>query len=152
MPSRERRPTEAAKPTTIMPRYVRKERSDDEALVMRQAFAGMNRSLQFYHYDVPRWLTGDKIPHRKAESGRNSGWRHLSNQHFVAMPDKWEYPRYASWDLAFHSVVLAHIDPGMAKNQLLLLAREWYINPKGQLPAYEWNFSDVNPQSRRGPR
>jgi len=120
--------------------------SDEEALVMRQAFAGMNWSLQFYHYDVPRWLAGDRVPPPEArKSGRNSGWRHLSNHHIVAMPDKWEYPWYASWDLAFHSVVLAHTDPGMAKNQLLLLAREWYMNPKGQLPAYEWNFSDVNP-------
>ncbi len=120
--------------------------SDEEAMVMRQAFAGMSWSLQFYHYDVPRWLEGDKVPPPEArKSGRNSGWRHLSNHHIVAMPDKWEYPWYASWDLAFHSVVLAHTDPAMAKNQLLLLAREWYMNPNGQLPAYEWNFSDVNP-------
>ena len=113
---------------------------------MRQAFAGMTWSLQFYHYDVPRWLEGDKVPPPEArKSGRNSGWRHLSNHHIVAMPDKWEYPWYASWDLAFHSVVLAHTDPAMAKNQLLLLAREWYMHPNGQLPAYEWNFSDVNP-------
>ena len=120
--------------------------SDEEAMVMRQAFAGMGWSLQFYHYDVPRWLDGDKVPPPSArKSGRNSGWRHLSNHHIVAMPDKWEYPWYASWDLAFHSVVLAHTDPAMAKNQLLLLAREWYMHPNGQLPAYEWNFSDVNP-------
>ena len=82
---------------------------------------------------------------RERKSGRNSEWRHLSNHHIVAMPDKWEYPWYASWDLAFHSVILAHTDAAMAKNQLLLLAREWYMSPKGQLPAYEWNFSDVNP-------
>ena len=120
--------------------------SDEDAMVMRQAFAGMAWSLQFYHYDVPRWLEGDKVPPPEArKSGRNSGWRHLSNHHIVAMPDKWEYPWYASWDLAFHSVVLAHTDPAMAKNQLLLLAREWYMHPNGQLPAYEWNFSDVNP-------
>jgi len=119
--------------------------NDEEAMVMRQALAGMSWSLQFYNYDVPRWLAGDKVPPPEArKSGRNSGWRHLSNHHIVAMPDKWEYPWYASWDLAFHSVVLAHTDPGMAKNQLLL-AREWYMHPNGQLPAYEWNFSDVNP-------
>jgi hypothetical protein len=120
--------------------------SDEEAMVMRQAFAGMTWSQQFYSYDVPRWLDGDKVrPPEARKSGRNSGWRHLSNHHIVAMPDKWEYPWYASWDLAFHSVVLAYTDPGMAKNQLLLLAREWYMHPNGQLPAYEWNFSDVNP-------
>jgi hypothetical protein len=120
--------------------------SDDEAKAMRQAFAGMTWSMQFYNYDVARWLDGDKVPPPEPRrSGRNSGWRHLSNHHIIAMPDKWEYPWYASWDLAFHSVVLAHTDPAMAKNQLLLLAREWYMHPNGQLPAYEWNFSDVNP-------
>jgi hypothetical protein len=120
--------------------------SDEEAMVMRQAFAGMTWSQQFYHYDVPRWLAGDKVPPPEArKSGRNSGWRHLNNRHIVAMPDKWEYPWYASWDLAFHCVVLAHTDPAMAKSQLLMLAREWYMHPNGQLPAYEWNFSDVNP-------
>ena len=120
--------------------------SDEEAMVMRQAFAGMVWSLQFYHYDVPRWLDGDKVPPPEArKSGRNSEWRHLSNHHIVAMPDKWEYPWYASWDLAFHAWFSPHTDPAMAKNQLLLLAREWYMHPNGQLPAYEWNFSDVNP-------
>jgi hypothetical protein len=120
--------------------------SDDEAMVMRQAFAGMTWSLQFYHYDVPRWLRGDTVPPPEArKSGRNSGWRHLNNHHIIAMPDKWEYPWYASWDLAFHCVVLAHTDPAMAKGQLLLLSREWYMHPNGQLPAYEWNFDDVNP-------
>jgi Glycosyl hydrolase family 63 C-terminal domain len=120
--------------------------SEEDAMVMRQALAGMTWSLQFYNYDVSRWLDGDKVPPPEArKSGRNSGWRHLSNHHIVAMPDKWEYPWYASWDLAFHSVVLAYTDPAMAKNQLLLLAREWYMHPNGQLPAYEWNFSDVNP-------
>jgi hypothetical protein len=120
--------------------------SDEEAMVMRQAFAGMTWSLQFYHYDVPRWLKGDMVPPPEGrKSGRNSGWCHLNNHHIVAMPDKWEYPWYASWDLAFHSVVLAHTDPTMAKSQLLLLAREWYMHPNGQLPAYEWNFDDVNP-------
>jgi hypothetical protein len=115
-------------------------------MVMRQAFAGMTWSLQFYHYDVPRWLRGDTVPPPEArKSGRNSGCRHLNNHHIIAMPDKWEYPWYASWDLAFHCVVLAHTDPAMAKGQLLLLSREWYMHPNGQLPAYEWNFDDVNP-------
>jgi hypothetical protein len=120
--------------------------SEEEAMVMRQAFAGITWSLQYYHYDVACWLNGDKVPPPEArKSGRNSGWRHLNNQHIVAMPDKWEYPWYASWDLAFHCVVLGHTDPAMAKGQLLLLAREWYMHPNGQLPAYEWNFDDVNP-------
>jgi hypothetical protein len=120
--------------------------SDDEAAVMRQAFAGMVWSQQFYHYDVSRWLDGDMVPPPIArKSGRNADWRHLNNHDVIAMPDKWEYPWYASWDLAFHCVVLAHIDPSAAKHQLLLLAREWYMHPNGQLPAYEWNFGDVNP-------
>jgi hypothetical protein len=122
--------------------------TDDEAAVMRQAFAGMVWSQQFYHYDVARWLDGDPTappPPAAREHGRNSGWRHLNNHDIVAMPDKWEYPWYASWDLAFHCVVLAHIDPAAAKHQLLMLCREWYMHPNGQLPAYEWNFGDVNP-------
>jgi hypothetical protein len=120
--------------------------SDDEAAVMRQAFAGMVWGQQFYHYDVSRWLDGDMVPPPPARKfGRNADWRHLNNHDIIAMPDKWEYPWYASWDLAFHCVVLAHIDPSAAKHQLLLLAREWYMHPNGQLPAYEWNFGDVNP-------
>jgi hypothetical protein len=120
--------------------------SDDELAVMRQAFAGMVWSQQFYHYDVARWQDGDIVsPPSQRKSGRNSDWRHLNNHDFIAMPDKWEYPWYASWDLAFHCVVLAYIDPAAAKHQLLLLGREWYMHPNGQLPAYEWNFSDVNP-------
>jgi hypothetical protein len=120
--------------------------SADEAMIMRQAFAGMIWSQQFYHYDVTRWLDGDKAPPPAArKSGRNANWSHLSNHDIIAMPDKWEYPWYASWDLAFHCVVMAYIDPSAAKHQLLLLAREWYMHPNGQLPAYEWNFGDVNP-------
>jgi hypothetical protein len=122
--------------------------SDDEAAVMRQAFAGMVWSQQFYHFDVGRWLDGDPgqpAPPPARHSGRNADWRHLDNRDVVAMPDKWEYPWYAAWDLAFHSVVLAHIDPAAAKHQLLLLCREWYMHPNGQLPAYEWCFGDVNP-------
>jgi hypothetical protein len=120
--------------------------SDDEAAVMRQAFAGMVWSQQFYHYGVARWLDGDTVPPPAARKlGRNAEWHHLNNHDIIAMPDKWEYPWYASWDLAFHCVVLAHIDPSAAKHQLLLLGREWYMHPNGQLPAYEWNFGDVNP-------
>ena len=99
--------------------------SDDEAALMRQAFAGMVWSQQFYHYDVTRWLDGDTVPPPAARnSGRNADWRHLNNHDIIAMPDKWEYPWYASWDLSFHCVVLAYIDPSAAKHQLLLLARE----------------------------
>jgi hypothetical protein len=121
--------------------------SDDEAAVMRQAFAGMVWSQQFYHYDVERWLDGDPLrpPPASRKSGRNADWRHLHNRDIIAMPDKWEYPWYAAWDLAFHCVVLAHIDPAAAKHQLLLMCREWYMHPNGQLPAYEWKFGDVNP-------
>jgi hypothetical protein len=119
---------------------------DDAAEVMRQAFAGMVWSQQFYHYSIARWLDGDELrPPPERERGRNAGWRHLNNHDIIAMPDKWEYPWYAAWDLAFHCVVLAHIDPSAAKHQLLLLGREWFMHPNGQLPAYEWNFSDVNP-------
>jgi hypothetical protein len=120
----------------------------DEALVMRQAFAGMLWSKQFYNYDVERWLRGDPgqpAPPSSRLSGRNAGWRHLYNHDVVSMPDKWEYPWYAAWDLAFHCVTLAHVDPTLAKDQLRLITREWYMHPNGQLPAYEWNFGDVNP-------
>jgi hypothetical protein len=122
--------------------------SDDEALVMRQAFAGMVWSQQFYHYGVARWLDGDPEqppPPEARKTGRNAGWRHLSNRDLIAMPDKWEYPWYASWDLAFQCVTLAYLDPCAAKHQLELLCREWYMHPNGQLPAYEWAFGEVNP-------
>jgi hypothetical protein len=122
--------------------------TDDEAAVMRQAFAGMIWSQQFYHFDVSRWLAGDPAqppPPATHSRGRNSGWRHVNCHDVIAMPDKWEYPWFAAWDLAFHCVVLAHIDPAAAKHQLLLLCREWYMHPNGQLPAYEWDFGDVNP-------
>ena len=120
----------------------------DEARIMRQAFAGMLWSKQFYNYDVQRWLEGDPgqpTPPAERLSGRNATWRHLYNHDIVSMPDKWEYPWYAAWDLAFHCVPLAHVDPEFAKAQLRLLTREWYMHPDGQLPAYEWNFGDVNP-------
>ncbi|MEP6812388.1 MAG: glucosidase, partial [Actinomycetota bacterium] len=122
--------------------------SADEAQVLRQALAGMLWSKQFFHYDVKRWLDGDPAGPRPAESrrdGRNHEWTHLNNMDVISMPDTWEYPWYAAWDLAFHCVALAHVDPEFAKSQLVLLCREWYTHPNGQLPAYEWAFDDVNP-------
>ncbi len=124
------------------------EISDDERLVQRQAFAGLLWSKQFYHYDVQRWLEGDPgLPPPPAErwSGRNHSWTHLNNEDVISMPDTWEYPWYAGWDLAFHAIPLAMIDPQFAKEQLVLLLREWFMHPNGQLPAYEWAFGDVNP-------
>ncbi|HXZ99840.1 MAG TPA: glucosidase [Candidatus Binatia bacterium] len=120
----------------------------DEAMVKRQALAGMLWGKQFYHYDIERWLDGDPAypaPPAERLQGRNHDWRHLDNRDVISMPDKWEYPWYASWDLGFHCVSLAHVDPEFAKNQLILICREWYMHPNGQLPAYEWNLSDVNP-------
>ncbi len=122
--------------------------SPDEAMVMRQALSGMLWSKQFFHYDVARWLDGDPgqpAPPEGRKHGRNSAWRHLNNHDVISMPDKWEYPWYAAWDLAFHTVALAHVDPVFAKEQLTLMCREWYMHPNGQLPAYEWAFGDVNP-------
>jgi hypothetical protein len=122
--------------------------SADEALVLRQALAGMLWSKQFYHYDVLRWLEGDPAgptPPAQRRGGRNAGWTHLDNRDVISMPDKWEYPWYAAWDLGFHCVALAHVDAEFAKSQLVLLCREWYMHPNGQLPAYEWAFGDVNP-------
>jgi hypothetical protein len=118
------------------------------AAISRQAYAGMLWNKQFYYYDVFQWLKGDPgqpAPPFERLTGRNSQWKHLNNRDIVSMPDKWEYPWYAAWDLAFHLVVFAGIDPVFAKNQLILLLREWYTHPNGQLPAYEWNFGDVNP-------
>jgi hypothetical protein len=120
----------------------------DQRMVQRQALAGMLWSKQFYRYDVRRWLLGDPAqppPPPEHRHGRNSEWTHLNNSDIIAMPDTWEYPWYASWDLAFHCVTLALIDPDYAKSQLLLLTRAWYQHPNGQLPAYEWAFGDVNP-------
>jgi hypothetical protein len=121
--------------------------SDDAKSVHRQALAGLIWSKQFYHYDLERWLTGDPgtTPPASRRRGRNRQWRHLYNSEVLSMPDKWEYPWYAAWDLAFHCVPFALIDPDFAKQQLVLLTREWYMHPNGQLPAYEWAFSDVNP-------
>jgi hypothetical protein len=122
--------------------------SEDEKLVQRQAFAGMLWSKQFYYYDVEQWLTGDPDqppPSPARKSGRNHEWRHLNNADIISMPDKWEYPWYAAWDLAFHCIPLAMVDSDFAKHQLALLTKEWYMHPNGQLPAYEWAFGDVNP-------
>ena len=120
----------------------------DARAVQRQALAGMLWSKQYYHFDVRRWLKGDPAQPEPAHArlhGRNSDWTHLNNADIVSMPDKWEYPWYAAWDLAFHCVTFALIDPSFAKGQLILLTREWYMHPNGQLPAYEWAFGDVNP-------
>jgi hypothetical protein len=120
----------------------------DARLVQRQACAGMIWSKQFYNIDIPLWLKGDPAepaPPAGRRQGRNSDWKHVNNADVISMPDKWEYPWYAAWDLAFHCVTFARIDPDFAKNQLVLLTREWYMHPNGQLPAYEWSFADVNP-------
>ena len=116
---------------------------------MRQAFAGMLWSKQLFYYDVARWLDGDPTPadaaRRRGSTGRNSRWRNFDAFDIMSMPDKWEYPWFAAWDLAFHCVALAHVDPAFAKYQLILICREWFQHPNGALPAYEWSFDDVNP-------
>jgi hypothetical protein len=122
--------------------------SEDEKNIQRQAFAGMLWSKQFYNIDIPRWLNGDPgqpAPPPGRKLGRNHQWHTLNNEDIISMPDKWEYPWYAAWDLAFHCVPLAMLDAQFAKEQLILFLREWYMHPNGQLPAYEWNLSDVNP-------
>ncbi|MEO8720620.1 MAG: glucosidase [Ginsengibacter sp.] len=122
--------------------------TEDEKNIQRQAFAGLLWNKQYYHYDVGRWLhTSDGITpvSEERENGRNHQWKYLKNQDVLSMPDDWEYPWYAAWDLAFHCITMAVIDPVFAKHQLILLMREWYMSPQGQLPAYEWDFGDVNP-------
>ncbi len=122
--------------------------SEAERQVQRQALAGMLWSQQFYYFDVPQWLEGDPAqpqPPASRREGRNREWLHLNNADVISMPDKWEYPWYAAWDLAFQSLPLALVDAEFAKQQLLLLTRDWYMHPNGQLPAYEWGFGDVNP-------
>lgn len=122
--------------------------SADERLIVRQAFAGLLWSKQLYYYDVEHWIKGDIKGPKVSESRkhcRNRGWEHLVNFDIISMPDKWEYPWYASWDLAFHCISLAIVDSDFAKRQLTLMTREWYMHPNGQLPSYEWNFHDVNP-------
>jgi hypothetical protein len=121
---------------------------DDARNVQRQAFAGMLWSKQFYNYNVPRWLAGDPAsapPPAERLKGRNSDWKTMDANDIISMPDTWEYPWYAAWDLAFHCIPLAQIDPEFAKNQLRLLCLDWYMHPNGQLPAYEWRLEDVNP-------
>ena len=123
-------------------------KSDDEKLVQRQAFAGMLWSKQFYHYSVAKWLDGDPAempPPKSRKHIRNEDWENFNSLNIISMPDKWEYPWFATWDLAFHTLSFAIIDPDFAKQQLKLLTLEWFMHPNGQLPAYEWNFSDVNP-------
>jgi hypothetical protein len=129
---------------TIIPQKL----DPDARHVARLAFAGLLWSKQYYHYEVRRWLDGDPTqpaPPPERRRGRNHRWKHLHNANIVSMPDKWEFPWYASWDLAFHCVVLATVDSTFAKGQLRLLLREWYMHPNGQVPAYEWSFDDVNP-------
>jgi len=122
--------------------------SADEAMILRQASAGLLWSKQLYYYDVGRWLGGDPgqpPPPEQRLAGRNCHWRSFDAFDIMSMPDKWEYPWFAAWDLAFHCVALAHLDPAFAKYQLILLCREWFQHPSGALPAYEWDFGDVNP-------
>ena len=121
---------------------------EEEKNVQRQAFAGLLWNKQFYHYNVSKWLKGDiksENPRNFNHYVRNTEWEHMQNKDVISMPDKWEYPWFATWDLAFHCVPFAILDSGFAKHQLKLLTKEWYIHPNGQLPAYEWDFSDVNP-------
>ncbi|MEV4703460.1 MGH1-like glycoside hydrolase domain-containing protein [Actinoplanes sp. NPDC049316] len=120
----------------------------EEAAVARQGIAGLMWGKQFYHFDVKQWLHGDPgsaPPPPGRRYGRNNAWWHMNSFDVISMPDPWEYPWYAAWDLAFHCVTIARVDPGFAKAQLLLLLREWYMHPNGQIPAYEWAFGDVNP-------
>ncbi|HEY5464559.1 MAG TPA: glucosidase [Hanamia sp.] len=122
--------------------------TDDQKNIQRQVFAGLLWNKQYYHYDVDTWLnTSDGITpvSEQRKNGRNHRWKYLKNQDILSMPDNWEYPWYAAWDTAFHCITLAIIDPVFAKHQLTLLMREWYMDPQGQLPAYEWDFNDVNP-------
>jgi hypothetical protein len=120
----------------------------DQLNVQRQAFAGMLWSKQYFNIDMPTWLHGDKgqpAPPESRKTGRNHHWLSLNNEDIISMPDKWEYPWYAAWDLAFHCIPISMVDPQFAKDQLILFLREWYMHPNGQLPAYEWSFGDVNP-------
>ena len=121
---------------------------EDSRGIVRQSLAGLLWSKQFYYYVVKRWLEGDPAcppPPSQRSAGRNHNWQHIYNSDVLSMPDKWEYPWYAAWDLGFHCVALAMVDPEYAKDQLVLMLREWYMHPNGQIPAYEWQFGDVNP-------
>ncbi|MBK8462286.1 MAG: glucosidase, partial [Nigerium sp.] len=117
----------------------------EDTLIARRAFAGLLWGRQLYRYPVAEWLEGDPVAPPPPPRSRNTGWQHLYLADIISMPDAWEYPWFAAWDLAFHCVALAHVDPAFAKNQLILMCREWAQHPDGQLPAYEWDFGDVNP-------
>jgi hypothetical protein len=122
--------------------------TETERKVVRQGYAGLLWNKQFFHYVVDDWLDGDPAfapPPEARKEGRNQQWRHLYSRDIISMPDKWEYPWFAAWDLAFHMIPFGRIDPQFAKEQLILFLREWYLHPNGQLPAYEFEFSDVNP-------
>ena len=141
-------PNGSPRPTNSTPPCKSTSTDPDARLVQRQALAGMLWSKQFYRYDVRRWLEGDPLqppPPPERLAIRNSDWLHLNNRDIISMPDTWEYPWYASWDLAFQAVTFALIDPDFAKQQLLLLTHEWFMHPNGALPAYEWAFGEVNP-------
>lgn len=128
-------------------------KSEDEKMVQRQALAGMLWNKQFYSYKVQQWMDGDPAgppPPPDRLNGRNKNWKQLNNEDIISVPDKWEFPWYAAWDLAFHCVTLAMVDPDFAKQQLRLLTEEWYMNPSGEFPAYEWAFGDVNPPVHAG--
>jgi hypothetical protein len=140
----------AAEATEFYRETLPAETSDEDAHIARRAFAGLLWGKQLYRYSVAEWIDGDPAqppapPARAERDARNGHWRHLALADVISMPDEWEYPWFASWDLAFHCVTLAHIDPAFAKDQLVLLCREWSMHPNGQLPAYEWSFGDVNP-------
>ena len=122
--------------------------NEDLKMIQRQAYAGMLWTKQFYYFNIKQWLEGDPSqmkPPQERKTGRNAHWQHMNNENIISMPDKWEYPWYAAWDLAFHTLPLAKLDPSFAKRQLEILLREYYMHPNGQIPAYEWNFGDVNP-------
>src|SRR5262249_44144388 len=122
--------------------------SPEERQVRRQAYAGLLWSKQFYHYVVKTWMEGDPaqpLPPPERLEGRNRDWNQVFCRDVISMPDKWEYPWFAAWDLAFHMIPFARVDPQFAKDQLILFLREWYMHPNGQIPAYEFAFSDVNP-------
>ena len=141
-------PTAAPKPMPSTQTLAQGRLTEDEARVQRQALAGLIWSKQVFNFDVAQWLDGDPAgppPPEARKHGRNSQWRHHNSSDVISMPDKWEYPWYAAWDLAFHCVAFGLVDPGFAKEQLLLMLREWYMHPNGQIPAYEWAFGDVNP-------
>ena len=128
--------------------WLRKGFSDESRRIARQAYAGLMWTKQFYHYSVEQWLEGDPAqpaPPPGRDQGRNRDWKHLYNRDVISMPDKWEYPWYAAWDLAFHMIPFSRLDPRFAKDQLVLLLREWYMHPNGQIPSYEFAFGDVNP-------